>query len=352
MSDTAVTTRPVGEIITGDNIVEYLKSFGLAAELSPNEISQFVQIATAYQLNPFKREIYCVPYGQGERRRLSIITGYETYLKRADRIGKLKGWKAWTEGGYTVETKKVTLEGRNGPYTKEKRLPVGDLVAKIEIHRSDWDKPFEHEVYLDEYAQDNDMWASKPRTMLKKVVIAQAFRMAFPDEMGGMPYTSDELPSERTEHRIEAEVTVAPRPAEPQEPSPPADNPETAELKQKIADARQAFVTVLKASVFTDKDRETAKKKIEIGKEITPEYLQYAESIVKEYQGKLQEKTKAASQKPEELIIRERIARYIDHIPEPDREPARKDLAKKDSKEELAAFESELFERYGDLGLF
>ena len=38
------------------------------------------------------------------------------------------------------------------------------------------------------------MWSEKPRTMLKKVCIAQAFRLCFPVELGGMPYTADELP--------------------------------------------------------------------------------------------------------------------------------------------------------------
>ena len=44
------------------------------------------------------------------------------------------------------------------------------------------------------------MWASKPYTMIKKVAIAQGFRLAFPDEIGGMPYTADELPDEMTTH--------------------------------------------------------------------------------------------------------------------------------------------------------
>ena len=30
--------------------------------------------------------------------------------------------------------------------------------------------------------------------MLKKVAIAQAFRLAFPDEMGSLPYTAEEMP--------------------------------------------------------------------------------------------------------------------------------------------------------------
>jgi phage recombination protein Bet len=174
--------------ITASQIDDYLVSFGLAEKLTPQERKQFVEVSMAFNLNPFKREIYCIPYGKGDKRKLSIITGYETYLKRADRTGRLAGWKAWTEGTYKVET--VKKHGYNGDY--ESRRPVGDLKAVVEITIAGWQKPFVHEVYLDEYAQDNDMWASKPRTMLKKVVIAQGFRMAFPDDMGGMPYTPEE----------------------------------------------------------------------------------------------------------------------------------------------------------------
>ena len=41
--------------------------------------------------------------------------------------------------------------------------------------------------------EPNKFWASKPITMIKKVAISQAFRLAFPDEFDGLPYTSDEV---------------------------------------------------------------------------------------------------------------------------------------------------------------
>jgi len=174
-------------------LVEYLDATGLAKSLTDAEKKQFLGIAMAYQLNPFKREIYCIAYGTGEYRSLSIITGYETYLKRAERAGRLKGWKCWTEGTVKTETKTVTKKGRNGDYDKTYTFPVGDLVAKIQIYKEGWDSPFEHEVYLEEYAQANEMWGQKPRTMLKKVCTGQGFRLAFPDELGGMPYLEEEL---------------------------------------------------------------------------------------------------------------------------------------------------------------
>ena len=168
--------------ITTEKLIEYLDVVGLSSELLPQEKTQFIEIARAYQLNPFKREVYCVAYGKGDFRKLSIITGYEVYLKRAERTGLLNGWKIRTEG----------------------KIGDGTLKACISIYRKDWTEPFEHEVYYREYVQKdksgkvNRFWSEKPVTMLKKVCIAQAFRLCFPDDIGGMPYTSDELPEEMT----------------------------------------------------------------------------------------------------------------------------------------------------------
>ncbi|MBQ7746498.1 MAG: phage recombination protein Bet [Spirochaetia bacterium] len=161
--------------VSEKTILDYLAAFGLAGTLTKQEQMQFVEVARAYSLNPFKKEIYCVPHvGQDGKRTLSIITGYETYLKRAEHTGLLDGWEC-------------TLESKGG-----------DTVAVATIYRKDRTRPFKHEVYMSEYNTGRSLWKSKPKTMLKKVAIAQAFRMCFPDDMGGMPYTQDELPEEMT----------------------------------------------------------------------------------------------------------------------------------------------------------
>jgi len=178
-----IVKREDVEIITADKIVKYMDAFGLASQLEKGEKEQFIEIATAFQLNPFKREIYCIPYGKGEYRKLSIITGYETYLKRAERTGKMDGWNADIEG------------------TGE------DMVAVVTIYRKDWSRPFIHKAYWSECKQTtykdnkvqlNAMWSKMGKFMLKKVATAQAFRLCFPDEFGGMPYTADELPDNMT----------------------------------------------------------------------------------------------------------------------------------------------------------
>ena len=184
-----IVKREETEIITADKINNYLDAFGFVSQLNAGEKKQFIEIAMAYNLNPFKREIYCVPYDAnvkkpdgswGKERKLSIITGYEVYLKRAERVGALDGWDVVVEG------------------TGE------EMKAVVTIHRKDWSHPFKHEVYFSETAKkDKDgkpqsMWKTMPKFMLKKVAIAQGFRMAFPDEFGGMPYAADELPDNMT----------------------------------------------------------------------------------------------------------------------------------------------------------
>lgn len=135
---------------------------------TPAELGRFLKVCQMTGLNPFLREAYLIKYAGSPAQ---IITGYEVYLKRAENSGLWKGEKCWTEG--TVE--------------------AGNLKACIEIHRKDWERPLYHEVYLKEYARNTAIWKDKPITMLKKVCTAQAYRRAFPEALGGIPYTGDEV---------------------------------------------------------------------------------------------------------------------------------------------------------------
>jgi len=153
-------------------IFEYLRVFGYDKTLSDAEIQQFIQTALAGNLDPFKKEIYIAVYGEREYRKVSILTGYQVYLKRAERTGKLDGWQARIDGN------------------------ASQMKAVVEIFRKYWSHSFIHEAYWEESVQKKkdgnptQFWAKQPRFQLRKVAIAQAFRLAFPDELGGLPYES------------------------------------------------------------------------------------------------------------------------------------------------------------------
>jgi len=78
------------------------------------------------------------------------------------------------------------------------------MKAVVEIFRKDWTHSFIHEVYWEEAVSKKkdgsptQFWAKQPRFQLRKVATAQAFRLAFPDELGGLPYESAELPETNT----------------------------------------------------------------------------------------------------------------------------------------------------------
>lgn len=149
--------------------IEDVKKF-IAPNATDKELFMFMGIARSYGLNPLKREIHFVKYGSNPA---SIITGYEIYLKRAERTGKLDGWKCWIE-----------------------KDQIGEK-AIIEIKRKDQSSPFRWEVYRNEFDKQQSTWKTMPTFMLKKVAIAQGFRLAFPDDLGGMPYIPEEMPQDK-----------------------------------------------------------------------------------------------------------------------------------------------------------
>lgn len=189
MKNELATTTQEGNLNL-QTLSKFLESAGLATSLNNQEKETFLQIAQAYQLNPFKREIYCTKYST----QMTIIVGFEVYLKRAERTGKMDGYSVKTEGS----------------------IKDGNLKAIITIYRKDWSRPYEHEVHYEEYVQTtkegnpNKFWKEKPITMLKKVAMSQGFRLCFSDELGGMPYTSEELPTQEITHDVVATVVQEP----------------------------------------------------------------------------------------------------------------------------------------------
>lgn len=172
------------KVVTDAELTMHLENLGLLKDLSTGEKNSYLQIAKAFNLNPFKREIHVSKYnGQ-----MSIITGYEVYIKRAERTGQLDGWNVVTTG---------TVKDNN-------------LKATITIYRKDRSHPFIWEAEYSEFVGKTKegnvtkFW-QKATMMIKKVAISQGFRLCFSDELGGMPYTADEI---NDTEDVKAEITT------------------------------------------------------------------------------------------------------------------------------------------------
>ncbi|MCK4759013.1 MAG: phage recombination protein Bet [Candidatus Aminicenantes bacterium] len=166
--------------VTAETIKKYI-----CADATDQEIELFKNQCKMFQLSPFKREIYLIKYGTYPA---DIVVGYEVYLKRAERSRQWDGMESGTKGS----------------------LKKKDLIGWVKIYRKDWKRPLYHEVEFEEYAKrkkDGSLtkfWAKMPKTMIKKVAVSQGYRLAFPDEMGDLPYIVEEI-----EHVREQELPDA-----------------------------------------------------------------------------------------------------------------------------------------------
>ncbi len=127
------------------------------------EIAKAIGLAKALGLNPVKREVHFVPFnGQ-----VQLVVSYTEYIKRARHL----------LNGFEVAIGKDDI----------------DTYAECTIYRKDWQYPFKWRVYMKEAQKSTRTWQEMPMFMLKKVAIAQAFRLAFPEEIAELPLTSDEI---------------------------------------------------------------------------------------------------------------------------------------------------------------
>lgn len=172
-NENAVTTVTEQNQITSKLLSDYFAT--LTDRLTDVQRNQFAAVAQAFGLNPFKREIYATTYRNKDGQTvMSIVTGYEVYLKRAEMNPNYNGF----------ETNFQVVNGEMG--------------CTCKVYRKDRTMPVTSTVWMSEYSTGRSLWASKPRMMLEKVAIATAFRRAFPCDFGGMPYTTDELPEHMT----------------------------------------------------------------------------------------------------------------------------------------------------------
>ena len=153
------------EVITEDKIRLLRMMFPSLKDVRDEEIIKAFMLARHLKLDPFKKEVHLVPY----KGSVQLIVNYLEYIKRAERTNKLNGWKV-----------EFTPDGK---------------VVRVTIYRKDWEHPFVWDVYIDEInkKETNPLWRIMPKFMARKVAIAQAFRLAFPEEITKLTYTEEEI---------------------------------------------------------------------------------------------------------------------------------------------------------------
>ncbi len=157
-----------GEITLSPAIIKKYLVSG-QGRVTDQECMMFLALCKYQKLNPFLREVYLIKYGNEAA---TMVTGKETFLKRAAKNEKYAGHKT----GISADSK----------------------IAWAEVYCHGYQVPIRCEVDYAEYVgrkkdgTPNRMWKEKPRTMLKKVALLQSLREAFPQDFGGM-YSQEEI---------------------------------------------------------------------------------------------------------------------------------------------------------------
>lgn len=129
-----------------------------------NEFAVFIELARRYRLDPFSRQIWAIKYGNNPAQ---IFVGRDGLLAIAHRTGVFDG----LESGIRVNGNSISAWAR--------------------VYRRDMSHPFEDEVFLEEYSTNQNLWKTKPKTMLQKVAEAHVLRKAF--SISGL-YSPEEVP--------------------------------------------------------------------------------------------------------------------------------------------------------------
>lgn len=212
--------------LTADIVRKYL-SRG-TAQLTDQEVIQFVSLCKYQQLNPFLNEAYPVKFksNNGADDPAQIIVSKEAFMKRAEGCEQYKGFKAGL----------ILKRGDEIRYDEgEFMLPTDVLLGGwAEVYRDDRTYPFKAFVSIADYDKKRSTWNQIKCTMIRKTAIVHAMREAFPTQLGAL-YTIEESKVEDVafeeihETKVQAQANAQPLPEEPTDQQPaqkPAQAPQ------------------------------------------------------------------------------------------------------------------------------
>lgn len=167
---------------------------------SYEETMIFVHTCKDLGLNPFLKDAYIMKYSANQP--ATIVVGKNAFMKRAESHSMYRGFQA----GLIVENTEGEVEYKEGSFISKNLTVLG---AWCKVYREDRTNPFLIEIDIEEYVgkkkdgTKNQQWATKEKTMIRKVAIVQCLREAFPQELSAM-YVEDEFQKKT----VEAQATI------------------------------------------------------------------------------------------------------------------------------------------------
>ena len=172
----------------------------LCPNATDSELALCVELCNRQHLNPFTKEVYLIKYGNAPA---SIITAYQVFNRRANRQESYGGIKS----GVVVMREGQIVKKRGSAVYKQ--LGEQLLGGWAEVQFKDGKEPAYVELALTDYSTGKSNWAKMPGVMIEKCAKAGAWRLAYPDEFGGM-YTGEEM-----DQKVERDMGAGSQTVEP-----------------------------------------------------------------------------------------------------------------------------------------
>ena len=143
----------------------------VAVGASNEELDMFLSLASAYDLNPFLKEIWCIKMGG----RAIITTSRDGYLRIANRDQHFRGLVS--DAVYANDRFAKTKDGVEHSYSSGDR---GQIVgAYALVYRDDRNYPTYFFAPFRDYYKRGGTWDQYPHAMILKVAEAMALKRAF-----------------------------------------------------------------------------------------------------------------------------------------------------------------------------
>jgi phage recombination protein Bet len=177
-------------------LAEIKEMFG--KNLTITEFTTFVEMGRALKLNPFMREVWAVKFGSSPAQ---IFIGRDGYRKNAQRNPEYEY--------HTVDAvyENDAFEIINGQVVHKYNLKERGRLrgAYCMVKRRNASKEMLTYVEIGEYNTNQNVWKTKPATMIKKVAEAQGLRAAFQEMFQGTYDESEEWEAAQVQRETNVE---------------------------------------------------------------------------------------------------------------------------------------------------
>lgn len=148
----------------------------VAKGATPEELYMFLSVANQSGLNPFAREIWFIPMGSGDKRKIRIETSRDGYLKMAHSDPDFLGVQSAVVHANDTFTYAFGLDGTMASFNHEANgFDRGAIVGSWAVARHKTKGSFYAIIPMDEADKEVNAWQSNPSAMVMKV--AEAFAL-------------------------------------------------------------------------------------------------------------------------------------------------------------------------------